>query len=892
MRIRPKNASCRRAGRLAVVGVGLLGLTMITVVAVTTVTSTVSAAGAWGPTGSMVVGRYNTTSIRLLDGDVLVLGGGIAQPDAVQRYNPSTGTWSTTGSMTASRAYFTATLLADGEVLVVGGENATPLASAELYNPATGTWRSTGSMTTPRLQHTATLLADGEVLVAGGENNGGVPLADAEVYDPAAETWHGTGSMTAPGYDETSVLLHDGTVLVTGGSIGASAGIYNPVTGQWSATGSQVRAYPQATTTLLPDGRVLVAGGISSNGTMYVPSVSTAATELFDPASGAWQAGPNMTLARSDAASVVLGDGSVLVIGGEQVGMTSTIRGMSPVTMTATSEIYNPTTNSWTVGSDTSQARIDHLATVLSDGTVLVAGGLANGPNGLTVLTSAEVYDPSATPPAVPTLTAITPNTATSQGGWVVTLTGTNLSGGHVFFGGSLVAGASCTSTTCSFATTATAPGAYPVTVVTAGGTTPLLIFTVTLAPAPPAVTSVVPSSGAVGTQVTVNGTGLAGGHVSFGVVTADDFTCTATACSGRVPDNGGTVDVIVSTTVGASIMNSADQFTYVAPPAPAPKITKISPTSGPAAGGTKVTITGSNLTAGTVSFASIPATSVTCSAKSCSATSPAGSGTVDVTVSTTGGGSAIVTADRFTYQAPPMPKITKITPATGPATGATIVTITGSNLSAGAVRFGTAAAANVTCTASSCTATSPAGSGTVDVTVTAVGGTSATGTADQFTYQAVGGTANLIPSPGFEAAAIPSDHWGGNLTRSSVVFHSGSWSLAQTTTSSSGGWDLDSDPSWYAPVAAGKTYVASVWVYASKTVKVTLNADLLKSSGSSSKSINGPSVTLAANTWTQLTITGIKPASGQVSVGMEPNFSAASTGTAISWDDMSLTAS
>jgi IPT/TIG domain/Galactose oxidase, central domain/Kelch motif len=808
MRIKPEIPARRRAGRLAFVGTGLLGLMLTTVVAVIATSAVSSAAGAWSPTGAMLVGRYNTTSIRLLDGDVLVFGGGITQTDMVQLYNPSTGTWRTTGSMITNRGYFTATLLADGEVLVAGGSSGTPLATAELYNPSTGMWRTTGSMNTPRLQHTATLLDDGTVLVAAGENNGGVPLANAEVYDPATETWHATGSMNAAGYDETSVLLHDGTVLVTGGSIAASAEIYEPATGAWHVTGSQVQAYPQATTTLLPDGRVLIAGGLASVGSMYIPSVSTAATELYDPTTGTWQAGPNMAVARASAPIVVLADGTALMIGGQQFGMISTIRGMTPVTMTATTEIYNPATNAWTVGSDMSQARINHLATVLADGTVLVAGGNANGPNGLTVLTSAEVYDPSATPPALPTLTAMTPNTATSQGGWLVTLTGTNLSGGHVFFGGSLVAGASCTATSCIFATSATAPGTFPVTVTTAAGTTSALMFIVT-----------------------------------------------------------------------------------AVPPPPAPKVTKITPTTGPAAGGTTVTVTGSNLTAGTVKFGSTPASNISCSAGSCSATSPAGTGVVDVTVTTAGGTSPIITADRFTYQAPPLPKVTKIAPTTGPAAGATTVTITGTNLSAGTVRFGAGAATNVACSATSCSATSPAGTGTVDVTVTTAGGTSATSTADRFTYQAAGGTSNLIPNPGFENSGIPSDRWGSSVARSSGVVHSGSWSLAQTTTSSSGGWDLDSDSSWYAPVISGKTYGATTWVYATKTVKVNLNVDLLKSSGSYSRTVDGPTVTLVANTWTQLTVAGIKPASGHVYVGMEPNFSGASTGTIIYWDDMTLSA-
>jgi hypothetical protein len=189
-----------------------------------------------------------------------------------------------------------------------------------------------------------------------------------------------------------------------------------------------------------------------------------------------------------------------------------------------------------------------------------------------------------------------------------------------------------------------------------------------------------------------------------------------------------------------------------------------------------------------------------------------------------------------------------------------------------------------VTCTASSCTATSPGGTGTVSVTVTTTGGTSA---AQGFTYQAP--TANLIPDPGFETSGVPSDYWGGKVARSSAVVHSGSWSLAQTTTSTSGGWDLDSNSNWYAPISSTKTYTTSVWVLATKAVKVDLNLDLLNTAGNYVDSAGGATLTLAANTWTQLTITGIKPTSREVSAALEPNFSGATKGSIIYWDDMSL---
>src|SRR5262249_58045177 len=72
-------------------------------------------------------------------------------------------------------------------------------------------------------------------------------------------------------------------------------------------------------------------------------------------------------------------------------------------------------------------------------------------------------------------------------------------------------------------------------------------------------------------------------------------------------------------------------------------------------------------------------------------ATSPAGIGTVDVTVTTAGGTSAISSGDRFTYVS--APTVTNVNPNTGPTSGGTSVTITGTNFSgATAVRIGRAA--------------------------------------------------------------------------------------------------------------------------------------------------------------------------------------------------------
>jgi hypothetical protein len=348
-----------------------------------------------------------------------------------------------------------------------------------------------------------------------------------------------------------------------------------------------------------------------------------------------------------------------------------------------------------------------------------------------------------------PTVTSVSPNAGPLVGGTAVTITGTNFSGtgvgaATVSFGGSAATGVVVNSaTSISAISPGHAAGTVDVTVTTANGGTSAanpLGDHFTYDPIP-TVTAVSPSAGPLGggTGVTITGTGfVAGATVSFGGSAGTGVVVnSATSISATSPSHAaGTVDVTVTTPGGTSAANPpGDQFTYDV----VPTVSSVSPSSGPAAGGTGVTITGTGFVAGaTVSFGGTAATGVVVnSATSISATSPAGAGTVDVTVTTPGGTSAAnPPGDQFKFI--PAPTITNVSPNTGPAAGGTTVTITGTGFlgDAATVSFGGTAATGVVVNSdTSITATSPAGSGTVDITVTTGGGTSATSGVDQFTY-------------------------------------------------------------------------------------------------------------------------------------------------------------
>jgi len=181
-------------------------------------------------------------------------------------------------------------------------------------------------------------------------------------------------------------------------------------------------------------------------------------------------------------------------------------------------------------------------------------------------------------------------------------------------------------------------------------------------------------------------------------------------------------------------------------PPLPSPTITAITPNTG--AGGTTVTITGTNFVAGStsVSFGGSAATVSSVSATQIICTTPAHAvGTVDVKVTVMGVAEPATKVGGFTYTAPPTPTITSITPNNGSASGGTAVIITGTNFAPGStVTFGGTAATVSNVTASQITCTTPAhAAGAVDVVVT-VAGLSAT-KAGGFTYTAPTTTSAIL---------------------------------------------------------------------------------------------------------------------------------------------------
>ena len=277
------------------------------------------------------------------------------------------------------------------------------------------------------------------------------------------------------------------------------------------------------------------------------------------------------------------------------------------------------------------------------------------GPTGEVTKTNAFTYRV-----APPSLSGVSPTTGSVDGGTVVTLSGTNLGDvSRVTFDGISATIQSQSATTLKVVSPAHVAGAVNVIATGPGGASSPRTFTYQVPP--PTITSVSPSSGklSAGTLITITGTRLTGTNsIKFGSTAASAIAGTSisvissTQVRVKTPaGSAGVKNIYLTATSGSTTRSNG--FTYVA----APTITSFNPPSGTSAGGTTVTITGTNLAnASAVRFGSTAGTVTANTATSITVKSPAGavsSAGVALTVITPGGTSPASTT-KFRYVVAP----------------------------------------------------------------------------------------------------------------------------------------------------------------------------------------------------------------------------------------------
>ena len=373
-------------------GVGLAAVVLLVLPGCGASTGGSQGLGSWTTVDRMHTARegggsgLGTAGARLADGRVLVAGGyrslsGKFELDArfylqtAEIFDPATGKWHMTGSMNQARfGAVMVTLPGSGKVLAAGGsagKDAVITPSAELYDPASGTWTFALPMSACRVSPTGSVLASGDVLVVGGVGCDGAAQATAEIYHAATGEWTPAASMATPRWGHSATVLADGRVLVAGGrssavggkeQVVASAELYDPQHDTWSPAAPMDQGRVLHAAGLLSSGEVIVAGGhLQDPADLHS---ATASAELYDPRSDTWTATGSMHAAREEGGSAVLPDGTFLMAGGGQQ---------------ASAEVFLPGSGTWSLTEPMSTIHDDAQVTMLPAGDVLIAGGFLFG---------------------------------------------------------------------------------------------------------------------------------------------------------------------------------------------------------------------------------------------------------------------------------------------------------------------------------------------------------------------------------------------------------------------------------------------------------------------------------------------------------------------------------
>lgn len=264
------------------------------------------------------------------------------------------------------------TRLADGKLLFMGGEDEIEgsLRKAGYFDYQTETWTEIGSMNRRRWYPSAIQLGDGSVIVFGGQTSPadvGSNDDTIEFYDPGSGLWAMAGGQNIPGqYEEAYNRVHlmpDGRIFQSGHL--PDSYYYDPVAGTWTLVDRTElgKARGNSASVRLQDGRIFIIGGDNEIAKEIYRSAEV--IDLTQP-TPRWQSAASMTTARSFIDAVVLPDGNVLVVGGDE---SSGSRSLVP-------ELYDPATNSWSDMAPFTIERGYHSTTLLlPDGRVIVSGG-------------------------------------------------------------------------------------------------------------------------------------------------------------------------------------------------------------------------------------------------------------------------------------------------------------------------------------------------------------------------------------------------------------------------------------------------------------------------------------------------------------------------------------
>ncbi|MFN7540301.1 MAG: IPT/TIG domain-containing protein [Bacteroidota bacterium] len=666
-------------------------------------------------TGAIETARQGWSVSISADGNTAIVGGysdntggysNNSNVGAAWVYTRSGGVWTQqgnklvgTGAVGPSEQGRSVSISADGNTAIVGGSSDDRgVGAVWVYTRSGGVWTQqgnklvgTGAVGPSEQGYSVSISADGNTAIVGGyfdnTSNGAawVFTRSGGVWTQQGNKLVGTGSVGVARQGRSVSISADGNTAIVGGFIDngnvGAAWVYTRNGGVWSqqgnklvGTGAVKTAFQGASVSISADGNTAVVGGWNDNG-------NVGAAWVYTRSEGKWTQQGNKLVGTGAAGTTQQGhavsitaDGNTIIVGGHSdndekgavwvytyLPPAPTITSFAPITAAAGAPISITGTNFTGTSIITLGGTPVNSFTVVSSTSIIAIVG--KGSTGAVSLTTPDGTASLAgfTFIPAPTITSFAPTSAGE--GSIISITGTNFTGTSVItLGGTPVTSFTVVSSTSIVAIIGTGATGV-VSLTTPGGTASLAGFTFI---PPPTITSFAPTSGGVGSIISITGANFTGTSViTLGGTPVTSFTVVSSTSIVAIVGMGATGAVSLTTLGGTA---SLVGFTFI----PLPTIISFAPTI--AGSGALISITGTNFNNTSVlTLGGTPVTSFTV-VSSTSIVAIVATGTTGAVSLSTPGGTASL--DGFNFV--PEPTITSFSP-TSAAAGA-IISINGTN--------------------------------------------------------------------------------------------------------------------------------------------------------------------------------------------------------------------
>jgi hypothetical protein len=265
-----------------------------------------------------------------------------------------------------------------GLVMVIGNCTFLDYSSTEIHDVTNGSVHEGPDMKIDRQDHALATLPNGDIAVFGGFHYAikHSYISACEVFEVANNSFRTTNHLIERRCESAAVSLRDGRVMVIGGCYRYtwlnSCEFYNPSSRKFTACRAKMRVTRTGHTASLLPDGTVLVCGGYSSDKSVFQT-----TEIYDPSTDSFSDGPLMDVVRGRHTATTLMDGRIILTGGEHNKSSNS------------TAMYNPTTKSFSAGPDMIASRRSHFAALLPDGRVLVGGGFPDES-----YHSTEIYDP------------------------------------------------------------------------------------------------------------------------------------------------------------------------------------------------------------------------------------------------------------------------------------------------------------------------------------------------------------------------------------------------------------------------------------------------------------------------------------------------------------------